>query len=259
MDSKKPMLNVGCGKVILPGAKPPHHEPFPDELYTYPNWVNVDRVDYPGVERMDVFKYPWAYPDNHFSGALLSHIVEHIPHVPKVRRPNPGGAWELEQYRAVDARAAALERLDGFYAFFAELHRVLEPGATAHVLVPHAWSQGAMQDPTHHRYLVPESFTYLVPNPNAPFELEALGAWEMGEVMYNLTAYGHELQQVSYMEAQTQAQKVAEQNRGLVMVGNGAGNDPAMVNQIASERFTRKLATMLNVAHEFYVPLKVIK
>lgn len=260
MNSNKPMLNVGCGKVILPGKRPPHHEAIPEEIYAYPHWENVDRVDYPGIEHMDVFKYPWGYEDNTFSGALLTHIVEHIPHAPNVRRPNPDAPWHVEDYRKVDRRAAALERLDGFYAFFAELHRVLEPGAIAHVLVPHAWSQGAVQDPTHHRYLVPETFTYLVPNPEAPFELEALGAWEMGEIMYNLTQYGHELQQVSYMEAVEQAKKVAQQNHGLALVGSQAsGSDPAMVNQIATERFTRKLATMVNVAHEFYLTLKVVK
>ena len=86
-----PFANLGCGTVILPCEQPEHHHMLPAELYSYPNWHNIDRIMGFGTDtHVDLFSYPWRVhgaeydqahiPDNFYGGALLSHLVEHIPH-----------------------------------------------------------------------------------------------------------------------------------------------------------------------------------
>ena len=59
---------------------------------------------------------------------------------------------------------------DGWFAFFDELWRVLQHGAVAHVLVPYALSSSAFIDPTHTRYVLPQTFSYFVAQPDAPYK-----------------------------------------------------------------------------------------
>lgn len=129
--------------------------------------MNVDRVRLDGVgEVVDLFAYPWVrgsngnpWNDSSIDEIWASHIVEHIPH---------------------DARYAPLASsthrqqgaLDGWYAWFYEAWRILKPGGLLHVVVPPAFSFEGMGDPTHTRYIMPASFSYLQPNPDAPFDYQ---------------------------------------------------------------------------------------
>jgi hypothetical protein len=229
--TQKKWLNLGCGRVILPAEKPAHHALIPDGIHSYALWHNVDVVQSDGVDEvLDIFRYPFPWADNSYDGALLTHLVEHVPHEIRIEKRStvdPATFVDIDTWIPdaikVFAREEQLSRLpDGFYAFFSELHRVLTPDACAHIIVPYAFSTGAMQDPDHKRYLVPNSFTYLQPNPDAPFLLPDGGAWSIDEVRYGVTEYG-----ATY------------------------ANDPAMME--------RALATMNNIASEFYVKLRVIK
>lgn len=147
MTNNLPYLNIGCGKVLLPCERPAHHALVDEAIYAYPHWHNVDKLPMPGIdEQLDVMRYPWPWADNSFGGALLGHVVEHVPH---------------------DIRADASERgaflaglQDGWYAFLAELHRVLVDGAVAHILSPYVWSNGAFADPTHRRFITEHTFTH---------------------------------------------------------------------------------------------------
>lgn len=169
MTSQKPYANLGAGRIILPGPKPAHHALIDDAVYTYPLWVNIDRNVQPGIDRViDLFRYPWPIADNSFDGALLTHIIEHVPH----------------EVRAVknmtSSEAARFDRLaqaqDGYYAFFAELWRVLTPGAVAHILSPYAFSSGAVTDPSHTRYITEHTFSHsMAPDPHSPFEYNTVG------------------------------------------------------------------------------------
>lgn len=188
-------LNLGCGRVILPAPRPEHHARVPEEIYSQ-SWWNVDRDALPGVDQtLNIFQYPWPWADNTFDGALLAHIAEHIPH----------GNGDV----------------DGFYLFFAELHRVLKPDAIAHILAPYALCDGAICDPTHTRLLKPYSFSYLVPNLDAPFEMGQGGAWAYGE-------------------------------------GPFYSIDP-MYKDVEYDKLMFSINVGWNVAHEFYLQMKVVK
>ena len=160
--------------MAFPAPKPAHYALIPGNVTEYALWHNVDLFDASGVDEVrDIFCYPWAgWDDNQFGGAMLGHIVEHIPHMAR------GGAT-----------------MDGFFAFFAELWRVLEPGACVHILSPHGMSTNAHIDPTHTRALFPETFSYLVPDDNAPFTKEHGGHFNTDELVYGLTEYGQALRE----------------------------------------------------------------
>jgi hypothetical protein len=158
-------LNLGCGKTHFPSAKPLGHELVGDDLYTYPLWVNVDKVEGVGADKtFDLFTYPWPLEDNSFDGALLAHIVEHIPH--EIRLSSLAISFNNKEDEDGNAdiltpRAQELEKLqDGWYAFWSELYRVLTPGALVHIVSPYGFSDGGITDPSHTRYLTMNTFTH---------------------------------------------------------------------------------------------------
>jgi len=168
-------INLGCGRVILPCKQPDYHWLLPDELYRAGEyeWDNVDAVQQPGVTHIiDLFDYPWrvksrgAFAEtnetiaaNTFDVALAAHLVEHIPH-------------------AVKRNGLVVETYGGWYAWWNELARILKPGGVAHVLVPFGVNRGVLIDPTHTRFLIPETFSYLKRNPDAPFDNPLDYEWE---------------------------------------------------------------------------------
>lgn len=226
--TQKPYLNLGCGRVILPAAKPAHYGLI-DDITDYALWHNVDRNAEPGVDEvLDIFRYPFPWADNSFDGALLAHIAEHIPH--EIRTPlsyngTPVGDYEMN-LAWWSERTAELQRMqDGWYAFFAELHRVLTPGSIIHVLSPYAWSQGGVTDPTHTRLITEHTFTHsLQPDPRSPFryEIGALNLELVEPVRFTPTMLFAHLR-----------------------------DDP--------EEWIRALQTRINVAYELYGKLRVIK
>src|SRR5688572_13911022 len=82
-------------------------------------FLGVDSIKFKGVDVVfDLATGRWPWKDNSVSEAHASHFVEHL-----------------------DAK----ERTH----FVNELYRVLKPGATAQIIVPHWASQRAYGDPTH--------------------------------------------------------------------------------------------------------------
>ncbi len=124
-----------------------------------PDWRNVDALPLEGVdEQVDLFAYPWPWEDNSITEIWASHIVEHIPHVPRIFQGalplTPCAGWMIQRWDC-------LRDLDGFYAFFAEAYRVLKPGGTIGVVAPYGKSDGAMFDPQHTRFILESTFHYL--------------------------------------------------------------------------------------------------
>lgn len=220
----KPYLNLGCGRVILPCERPHHHGLVEEAIYAYPHWHNVDRNAAPGVDEVaDIFTYPFPFADNSFDGALLTHLVEHIPHDIRAHLFPPPNA-RYHHTRADVERIYAMQ--DGWYAFFAELYRVLTPGALVHILSPYGWSQGAITDPTHTRLITEHTFTHSMrPEPeDNPFE------YQTGGIHF----------------------EVADDPRWRItpLFQHLADDPPALVHA---------LQTQLNVAYELYIKLRVVK
>lgn len=232
--SQLPYLNLGAGRLILPREQPWHHGLVDAAIYQYPLWHNVDRNAEPGIDEcVDLFTYPWPWADNSFDGALCTHILEHVPHEVRTSQPFPEHHPDVfmkdylrehaEYNRAIDELRYRYQ--DGWYAFMAELYRVLTDGALVHILSPYGWSQGAITDPTHARYLTEQTFTHsMKPDPGSPFKYETGGIhFEMDQpAVYHVTEMFQHLK-----------------------------DNPV--------EFTRALQTRLNVVYEFYVKLRAVK
>ena len=224
-----PYLNLGCGKITLPGEQPGHHSIVEKAIYQYPLWHNVDRNAQPGVDEcVDVFTYPWPWADNSFDGALLSHIVEHIPHETRASGEPFVGPYFVEQdmhhYFAWICKQQQLRNQfqDGWYAFFYELWRVLTPGAVAHILGPYCWTQGAFCDPTHTRYLTEQTFIH--GDDSSPFTYKTGGA--------------------KFEQVRSAQYKL---------------NELFMEERDDNQTLQRHFATRLNVVYDLYVQLRVVK
>ena len=86
-----------------------------------PGMVGMDIRDLPGVDIVHDFEvFPWPLPDGCALTAVASHVVEHV---------NP--------HKGV------------FLRFMDEVWRVLKPGGEFAIVVPHGYSMGYLQDPTH--------------------------------------------------------------------------------------------------------------
>lgn len=239
------MLNLGCGKITYPGEPHWSHCLIPPDVLRNGEWLNVDRNLTAGVdEQMDLFTYPWPWPDNHFAGALCSHIVEHIPHNPtispqKVNFTYAGDYWQ--KYANVmewaEARGKELDALqDGWFVFFSELHRVLKPGAIAHVLAPHGHSDGALADPTHTRYVLPQTYGYMLEDgQGSAFEYARGSIWRLPTeaIKYRIT----EMFQHLLPTADDTPEQAAEKTKQLHLA----------------------MMTRMNVVYDFYAPLEVVK
>jgi hypothetical protein len=191
----KAYLNLGCGRTHLPSEKPVGHEAVDDAVYAYPLWVNVDKVEGVGADKVfDLFTYPWPLEDNSFDGALLAHILEHVPH--EIRLSDERWLYPMDHGMGYTRRAKELLSLqDGWYAFWSELYRVLTPGALVHVVSPYGFSDGGITDPSHTRYLTMNTFTHsMTPdigdgstfrynNGGINFQID-------GEPQYRITPYG---------------------------------------------------------------------
>jgi len=152
-------LNLGCGNIHFPTARDsgesrPYSYAMPESCYDADDWVNVDMMPGKAVDQVvDLFDLPWPWEDNSVDEIWASHLCEHIPH-------------DLPVNGVVSDNLKKCLKIDGWYAFFYEVWRVLKPDASIWVMVPYAFSRGAMAEPTHRRYLVPESFTYFEFNVN---------------------------------------------------------------------------------------------
>lgn len=113
-------LDLACGQVCEPG------------------FVGVD-LHAPGAQRVDLTAFPWPWRDRSVVEIRCSHFVEHLPMI------------EVEHNG---------RRKDLLFALFDEMWRVAAPGCRASIIVPHCQSRRAFWDPTHRRFLAPETFLY---------------------------------------------------------------------------------------------------
>lgn len=184
----KPLrLNLGCGRAQYPThadnpftqhqhyATLPRNgwEGIPAAFDEGADWVNVDSAPIEGIDQVvDLFSYPWPFATGSVEEIMCSHLIEHIPHEARLNEIPVIDLLLKHEMPVGDPLLKRAAALDGWYAFFYEVWRVLKPGGLVHIIAPYAWSLGAITDPTHTRYLVPSCFSYFIPNPDAPFDYQ---------------------------------------------------------------------------------------
>jgi SAM-dependent methyltransferase len=98
-------------------------------------FTGVDQYAMPGVDVLcDLGKDPWPWDTDSVDEAHCSHFLEHLT--------NFNGKWERVH-------------------FFNELHRVLKPGASCTLVIPHWNSNRFYGDPTHCEPFSEMGFYYL--------------------------------------------------------------------------------------------------
>ena len=237
----KPRINLGCGLITYPNEPHWSHGMVDRDILIEGDWVNVDRNVAPGVnEQVDLFTYPWPWEDNSFSLALATHLVEHIPHAPKImgfngadELMNAGPYWQKNVVKWRERCEELANLQDGWFCFFSELWRVLEPDGMVHLLVPHAASDGALADPTHTRYVLPQTFGYLQKDPNGQFDYSIGCNFEAPDPAYRITEPYRNLLPEPDDDAQTREQKALELRYNMI--------------------------TRRNVVYEFYQKLTAVK
>lgn len=91
-------------------------------------WHNVDvRESVRPDEVVDLEDTPWPWEDSEFDHVLMSNVLEHL----------------ADQHAALH-----------------ELHRIIKPGGTAEVRVPHPNSPGFWADPTHTHPVSEQTFSH---------------------------------------------------------------------------------------------------
>lgn len=93
------------------------------------HWVNIDIKPFDGVDIVRDLRRGLPFADGTFDHVLADNILEHFDS-------------------------------DDFVFVLNEIDRVLKVGGTVEIIVPHAFSQGAYQDPTHKLFIVPRSCFY---------------------------------------------------------------------------------------------------
>jgi SAM-dependent methyltransferase len=94
-------------------------------------WTNADiRQSGKGLHMiLDMLQLPWPFADGLFDYILADNVLEHF-------------------------------RSEDFIRILNEINRVVKVGGRVEIIVPHAFSQGAYQDPTHKMFFVPRSALY---------------------------------------------------------------------------------------------------
>ena len=110
---KSVRINLGAGSQILTG------------------WVNVDRVDLPGINRVhDLNVGPWPFSDGVADQIVAKDVFEHV---------------------------------DDPILFMTECHRILSPGAGLLIQTPYYKGRDAYTDPTHKRFPTEHTFDFWIP------------------------------------------------------------------------------------------------
>jgi SAM-dependent methyltransferase len=95
----------------------------------YPGWINLDRAALPGVDVVhDLEKLPLPFADGSMDYVLAKDVLEHVDYILLMR----------------------------------DLHRILRPGGTLEIRVPHFTSADNFIDPTHKSRFSIRTFDFFV-------------------------------------------------------------------------------------------------
>jgi SAM-dependent methyltransferase len=91
-------------------------------------YINVDRENLASTDEMwDLEIFPWPWGDSSTTEILMTHVLEHLGETPSV-----------------------------FLKVMKEIYRVLTPGGTCTIRVPHHHCDNFWNDPTHVRPVTPQ-------------------------------------------------------------------------------------------------------
>lgn len=138
-DVKKVKLDLGSGK-------------RPMEGFDGVDIADIPEIKYPGVNLMH---FPWPFADESVDEIHSSHWIEHIYQV--FFTPNP----QFPVGREMTVVQEGPHSKAMFMKVFSEMWRILKTGGIARIVCPHGHANGALQDPTHVRFIVEESFNYV--------------------------------------------------------------------------------------------------
>jgi len=94
-----------------------------------PGWTNLDAAALPGVDVVhDIEQFPWPFQDASFDHVEAEQLLEHVNYIPVVR----------------------------------EVHRILRPGGTFSIGVPHFTSRNSWTDPTHKTTFAIRTFEFFI-------------------------------------------------------------------------------------------------
>lgn len=131
-------------------------------------FVGLDIRPLPGVDIVhNVTKFPWPLPDECVTLAVASHLVEHIP--PFAPDPRLTGLIEFLLYKNIIKPHEVAEHIGDysstpqFIGFMNEVWRVMKPGGQFAIAVPHGYSMGYLQDPTHCNPCNEATWSYFTP------------------------------------------------------------------------------------------------
>lgn len=149
-------LDIGCGANKQQGA----------------GWIGMDVQALPGVDIVhNLVQFPWPLEDESVLVAMASHILEHIP--PEPPDPRLTALIDLLISRGILSEKDVAEVIGTydpgplFIAVMNEVWRVMKPGGQFAIVVPHGYSPGFLQDPTHVNPISEHTWSYF--NKEHPF------------------------------------------------------------------------------------------
>lgn len=94
-----------------------------------PGWINLDISALPGVDVVhNIEKIPLPFADGEFDEILCQDVLEHVEYIPVLR----------------------------------DLHRIIKPGGTITIRVPHFTTRHNFIDPTHKKMFSIDTFDFFV-------------------------------------------------------------------------------------------------
>jgi len=134
-------------------------------------YVNVDYVEYPGIDVVADLEKRWPFDDESVSEIFCNDFPEHLRQV--YEEPNLTLMIQMRRHAAEGDYRQAFEdlfnavrqptRTYGIIHFFNEAYRVLVKGGTLEAKIPSTDGRGWAQDPTHVSYWNQNTLRYFVP------------------------------------------------------------------------------------------------
>lgn len=163
-------LDIGCGEHCQEGFEGVDIAPCKGASIAVP--AGEPPRKHPDVKHvMNFLAFPWPFHDESVDEVFSSHVIEHIPQLfwtpPGALRtegycytkPRDDETWSFED--ALTSVQVSDQSVELLLKFFAEVWRVMKPGAKARILCPHGHSDRTWQDPSHRRCIVNATWDYL--------------------------------------------------------------------------------------------------